>query len=339
MGAARHPPTRPRTEARSGTPGEHTTLTLEVTARDEGAQGVAVLTLQRPDRSDLPSWEAGAHIDLLLQPDLVRQYSLCGPVRQTDRWRIAVLLDPDGRGGSRFVHDELEPGSKVEVRGPRNNFALLPAPRYVSIAGGIGITPILPMVAAARAADAAVELHYGGRSRASMAFLHELRERTGVSVALHPQDEVGPIDLTAILGTPRTDTLVYACGPASLLAAVEAHCATWPAGVLHIERFAPKDVADPAGSGPGESFEVELATSGITLTVPPDRSVLDVVEQAGVQVMYSCREGTCGTCETQVLAGEVDHRDSLLSPEEQEANDVMFLCVSRSACQRLVLDL
>jgi ferredoxin len=147
---------------------------------------------------------------------------------------------------------------------------------------------------------------------------------------------VGLIDLERILGDPRPNTLVYCCGPEPLLNAVEQRCAAWPTGTLHMERFAPKDVGAPVLTG---SFEVELATTGLTLTVPPERSILDVVEEAGVSVLSSCQEGTCGTCETPVLAGLVDHRDSLLTPEEQAANDTMFICVSRAACPRLVLDL
>jgi ferredoxin len=169
-----------------------------------------------------------------------------------------------------------------------------------------------------------------------MAFLESLEEVTGNRITLHPQDEVGLIDLDRILGTPRPGTLVYCCGPEPLLGAVEQRCAGWPDGSLHVERFAPKDVGEPVLAG---SFEVELATSGRTLTVPPEKSILEVVEDAGIAVLSSCQEGTCGTCETPVLSGEVDHRDSLLTPEEQAANDTMFICVSRAACPKLVLEL
>jgi ferredoxin len=144
------------------------------------------------------------------------------------------------------------------------------------------------------------------------------------------------MDLDAILGVPRADTLIYCCGPEPLLQSVEARCAAWPAGALHVERFAPKEQGEPLLH---ESFEIELAQSGLRLTVPTDKSILDVVEAAGISVLSSCQEGTCGTCETAVLAGEVDHRDSLLTPEEQAANDTLFICVSRAACPRLVLDL
>ncbi len=311
-------------------------LTLRVDRRTTGAEGVVVLDLRDPAGGDLPEWSPGAHVDLNLPGGLVRQYSLCGDPADRSVWRIGVLREPQSRGGSAHVHQSLAEGDEVAVRGPRNHFALVPAERYLFVAGGIGITPILPMITAAGAAGAEWELHYGGRSRRSMAFLESLEEVTGNRVALHPQDEVGLIDLDRILGQPRPGTLVYCCGPEPLLVAVEQRCAAWPPGSLHVERFAPKDVGEPVLTG---AFEVELALSGRTLTVPPEKSVLQVVEEAGIEVLSSCQEGTCGTCETAVLAGEVDHRDSLLTPDEQAANDTMFICVSRAACPKLVLEL
>jgi ferredoxin-NADP reductase len=315
---------------------EEVDLHLQVATRTTGAEGVVVLDLRDPSGAELPAWAPGAHVDLKLREGLVRQYSLCGDPNDRSVWRVAVLREPQGRGGSEHVHAALTEGSEIEVRGPRNNFELVDSPKYLFVAGGIGITPILPMLTAAEAAGADWELHYGGRSRRSMAFLEALEDATGNRVTLHPQDEVGLIDLPTILGTPRPETLVYTCGPEPLLKAVEQHCAAWPEGSLHLERFSPKEQGEPVLA---ESFEVELATSGLTLTVPPDRSILEVVEEAGIPVLSSCQEGTCGTCETPVLEGEVDHRDSLLTPAEQAANDTMFICVSRAACPKLVLEL
>ncbi|WP_219417823.1 PDR/VanB family oxidoreductase [Pseudonocardia nigra] len=309
---------------------------LVVHERDDVADGVAVLRLRHADGADLPAWEPGAHVDLVLTDELTRRYSLCGDPADRSTWQVAVLREPDGRGGSAFVHDKLQPGVTVTARGPRNHFPLEPADRYVFVAGGIGITPILPMLAAATAAGADWTLTYGGRTAGSMAFVEHLRDTHGDRVVLRPQDEHGLLDLDALLGAPAEGTLVYCCGPAPLLDAVEQRCAAWPSGALHVERFMPKEQGEPVLSG---SFEVELATTGATLTVPPDRSVLEVVEEAGVPVLSSCQEGTCGTCETAVLAGEVDHRDSLLTDEEKAANDTMFICVSRAACPKLVLDL
>ncbi|WP_217236597.1 PDR/VanB family oxidoreductase [Streptomyces sp. AC555_RSS877] len=304
---------------------------LVVAQRELAADGVLALTLRHPLGEPLPVWEPGAHVDVVLGPDLERQYSLCGDPADRDAWRIAVLREPDGRGGSAHVHGQLGQGDKVRVRGPRNHFALRPAPRYRFVAGGIGITPILPMLAAAEAAGAEWTLLYGGRSRASMAFAEELA-RYGDRVTIAPQDETGLLDLASVLDDVPEGTLVYCCGPGALLDAVEARC---PAGVLHVERFQPKEQE----TGDNTEFEVELAQSGRRLTVLKDVSVLDTVRAAGVEVLFSCTEGTCGTCETDVLDGTPDHRDSVLTDEERESGETMLICVSRCRGKRLVLDL
>ncbi|MFH9550122.1 PDR/VanB family oxidoreductase [Streptomyces sp. NPDC051445] len=304
---------------------------LVVSEREFAAEGVLALTLRHPLGEPLPAWEPGAHVDLVLGPELERQYSLCGDPADRSAWRIAVLREPAGRGGSAHVHAQLGQGDKVRVRGPRNHFALRPAPRYRFVAGGIGITPILPMLAAAEAAGAEWSLLYGGRSRESMAFAEELA-RYGDRVTVAPQDETGLLDLGSVLDGLPEGTLVYCCGPGPLLDAVEERC---PAGALHVERFQAKE--QPAGTE--AEFEVELARSGRTLTVAAGVSVLDTVRAAGVEVLYSCTEGTCGTCETDVLEGIPEHRDSVLGPEEREAGETMMICVSRCMGKKLVLDL
>ncbi|GAA3839628.1 PDR/VanB family oxidoreductase [Streptomyces phyllanthi] len=304
---------------------------LVVGRREFAADGVLTLTLRHPLGEELPAWEPGAHIDVLLGPDLERQYSLCGDPADRHSWRIGVLREPEGRGGSAYVHGELREGGKVRVRGPRNNFALEPAPRYRFVAGGIGITPILPMLRAAEAAGADWTLLYGGRTRESMAFTEELGAY-GDRVTVAPQDEFGLLDLGSVLGDVPEGTLVYCCGPGPLLDAVEERC---PRGVLRVERFQPKEQE----TGPDSEFEVVLERTGKTVTVPVGVSVLDTVRAAGVEVLYSCAEGTCGTCETDVLEGTPDHRDSVLTDEEREAGETMLICVSRCRGQRLVLDL
>jgi len=314
-------------------------LDLVLDKKEAVADGVVLLTLRRADGADLPRWEPGAHVDLVLSDGLTRQYSLCGDPAERSVMQVAVLREPAGRGGSAHVHDVLAEGATVHVRGPRNHFPLAGAGRYVFIAGGIGITPILPMVAAADAAGADWHLVYGGRTRSSMAFLDQLERRYPGKVDVRPMDEVGLLDLPAILAEPGSDAAdvaVYCCGPEALLIAVEQECTRWPHGALHVERFAPKAGAT---DGPRDSFEVELAQSGTTLTVPADRSILEVVEESGLQVLSSCQEGTCGTCETGVLDGVPDHRDSVLTDDEHAANDTMMICVSRSCSARLVLDL
>lgn len=314
---------------------DEVSVELAVLRRRAAAEDVVTLELADLAGGELPPWAPGAHIDLELGPGLTRQYSLCGDPGERGVWRIGVLRESAGRGGSEHIFRHLHEQSRVLARGPRNHFALAPSPRYVFIAGGIGVTPILPMIAAAIQAGARWELHYGGRSRQSMAFLDQI-DRLAGTTTLYPQDEVGLIDLDAILGEPQADTLVYCCGPEPLLAAVEQRCATWPGGALHVERFAPKAIGAPVLDA---AFDVELAESGVTLTVPADRSILEVVEAAGVDVVSSCQEGTCGSCETAVLAGIVDHRDSLLTQDEQDANNTMFICVSRAACAKLTLSL
>ena len=304
---------------------------LVVERREFAADGVLALTLRHPLGEELPGWEPGAHVDVVLGPGLERQYSLCGDPADSSAWRIAVLREPEGRGGSAYVHGQLALGDRVRIRGPRNHFALKPAPRYRFVAGGIGITPILPMLAAAEAAGAEWTLLYGGRTRESMAFTEELG-RYGDKVTFAPQDETGLLDLDSEIGGLADGTLVYCCGPGALLDAVESVC---PAGALHVERFAPK----AQQGGEDSEFEVVLQRSGRTLTVPVDVSVLDTVRGAGVEVLYSCTEGTCGTCETDVLEGTPDHRDSVLSDEEREAGETMLICVSRCRGPRLVLDL
>lgn len=303
--------------------------------RDE-ADGVVSLTLGRSDGGELPVWAPGAHVDVHLADGLVRQYSLCSDPADRQRWRLGVLREPVSRGGSEYVFDKLHGGDIVTVGEPRNHFALEPAPRYVFVAGGIGITPVLPMVAAAQTAGADWTLLYGGRTRSSMAFVDELAGY-GDRVRLAPQDEVGLLDLAGLLATPRRGTLVYACGPAPMLDAVDALMAAWPAGSLRVERFAPREVADTAGA----TFEVEFARSGVTATVPPGRSILTAAEEAGIPALWSCREGTCGTCETPMLAGRAEHRDALLTDEEKAEQSTVFICVSRAepGCPRLTLDL
>jgi len=296
--------------------------------------GVLSVELVDPDGHDLPAWEPGAHLDLHLPGGLSRQYSLSGDPADRSRYRLGVLREDAGRGGSAYVHDVLRPGHRVEVGGPRNHFHLEPAPAYVFVAGGIGITPILPMLAAASVAGAEWTLLYGGRTAASMAFTTELAAY-GDRVTLWPQDTHGVLDLDRLLGMPRPDTLVYACGPEPLLAAVEHRMTGWRAGALHLERFAaPVVERDPDDE---RAVEVVLAESGRSVLVPPDRSVLEVLLEEGVDVLHDCQEGICGSCEVKVIEGAVDHRDHVLSEPERAANSCMMVCVSRACGKRLVL--
>jgi ferredoxin-NADP reductase len=301
------------------------------------ADRVISVELRAPDGADLPEWDPGAHVDLMLPDVITRQYSLSSDPADRTMWRISVLRELAGRGGSAAVHDALRVGQLVEVVGPRNNFPLEPSEKYLFIAGGIGITPIVPMLRAARSAGARTRLVYGGRTRAGLAHLGEVRTLCD-DVVVHPQDELGHLDLVAELGEPRDGVLVYCCGPEPLLAAVEERCQGWPPGSLHVERFAPRpqEHVDPDQES---SFEAVLERSGTSIVVQPGQTILEAMEEQGLDHVSSCREGICGTCETSVISGTPDHRDSLLSDDERAAGDTMMICVGRALSERIVLDL
>lgn len=311
---------------------DDTAFELTVVSRVDAATDVILLELSSPD--PLPRWLPGAHVDVILPSGDARQYSLCG-VPGADTWRIGVLREPEGRGGSEWIHDSVSVGDTVRVAGPRNHFEFSPdrGTAYRFIAGGIGITPIAAMMRAASVAGVEYHLDYAGRSRSTMALLDELLAEHPGRVTVHAADEDARLDLPALFESLRPFTTTFCCGPARL---IEAVLVAGSGRQLKVERFEPKELGAPVLSEP---FEVELAYSGITFEVPPERSVLDAIEEAGVLVLSSCREGTCGTCETRVMEGIIDHRDSILTPLEQDANDVMYPCVSRSAGPKLTLEL
>lgn len=310
-------------------------LATRIDQRREVAADVVELTLVAD--AALPEWSPGAHIDVVLPSGMTRQYSLCGDPADAERYRIAVLRSPTSRGGSEEIHRSLQKGDTLTVRGPRNNFELVPSARYVFIAGGIGVTPILPMIRRVAESGVPWHLHYGGRRRTSMAYLSTL-DSYGSHVSVWPEDECGALDLDAIMACDDGGTAVYCCGPEPLLRAVEEHFVRAGRGPnLHIERFTP--AGPPTGSGPQLPIEVVLARSERVLTVPSDKSILDVLLDEGVDVLFSCQEGTCGSCITAVLEGDPLHNDSVLSPSERDAGDQIALCVSRSTSARLVLDL
>ena len=302
------------------------------------ADGVVSVRLEDPAGASLPEWTPGSHVDIHLGEGVVRQYSLCGDPDDKTAYRIGVLRDPATRGGSSYVHDALRPGHTVSISLPRNNFELDGAPKYVFVAGGIGITPMLPMIAEADRSGAVWELHYGGRSRETMAFLDELHAY-GDQVSIVSDDREGALDLDAVLGSPRAETLVYACGPEGLLTAVEERGQAWDADAVRFERFKPKACAEDDEPGGDAAVSVRCDASDVTVEVAPDVAILDALESAGIDVPNSCREGMCGSCETRVLCGTPDHRDFVLSSSEQESGKTMMICVSRAQSEELVLDL
>ncbi|TWB87746.1 ferredoxin-NADP reductase [Bradyrhizobium macuxiense] len=299
------------------------------------AEGVVRLRLVDPRGVRLPDWAPGAHIDLNLSNGLTRQYSLCGNRWDAMSYEIAVLLEPNSRGGSEFIHRQLQVGDLVQMGGPRNNFRLVPADSYLFVAGGIGITPLLPMIEHAAKMEAPWTLLYSGRQLSSMAFIDRLQSY-GDRVVIRSRDTQGRFDLGAAVSNLRQGAKVYCCGPTSMIDALEQFCRSLPTGALRRERFTAKVQTSPARS---TAYEVELARSGKVLTVEPGESVLNAILKAGAPLLASCREGLCGTCETTVLSGVPDHRDSILSDTERERNLSFYPCVSRAASDRLVIDL
>ena len=290
------------------------------------------------DGSRLPAWTPGAHIDVRLPSGLVRQYSLNGDYRDLSSYRIGVLNDPASRGGSAEFHRDVTVGSQLRIRPPRNRFELELAGRYVFIAGGIGITPILPMIAHVEELHRPWKLVYGARTRAAMAYLPELRSRTGGEVVLAPQDECGLLDLEAILRECRT-AAVYACGPSAMLTALEKRAAEiLGPGHLRLERFSapPGDLVVARENRP---FELELAQTGVRTAVGADQATLDVILEHIPDYLYGCQEGYCGTCIATVISGVPEHRDSCLTEAEHYSNALMTPCVSRARSLRLVLDI
>lgn len=313
---------------------------LEVSDLHAEARDVLQVELRAPGGGELPAFEPGAHLAIELPNGLLRHYSICSDWRERERYVVAVGRAANGRGGSAFIHQGLRRGSLLCASLPKNGFALAPEGRqYLFLAGGIGITPILAMIRWCQAHARPWQLVYAARSAQRAAFLETLRTLQGGSIHLHADDEAGRVfdPRPWLQGAPAGEH-VYCCGPAPMMAAVKDAASHRDPGSLHFEYFAAP--ADDAARGhrPQHAFEVELRRSGRTLTVPADRSILDVLQAHGVAVVSSCREGTCRTCETAVLEGAIDHRDYCLTPSEQAAGNTMMVCVSRARGARLVLD-
>jgi cytochrome P450/ferredoxin-NADP reductase len=328
----------PRAAVRIGEPSSHSiSRVVVVESVTACAERIVRVRLRSADGRALPRWTAGSHIDVMCgDGGLTRQYSLCGDPDERDVFEIAVLREAESRGGSAWVHGNVKAGAQWRIRGPRNHFRLDEhASRLVLIAGGIGITPISAMARRARTLGIDYELHYSGRSRAAMALLDELQALHGARLRVHVSDEGVRNDLATL----RIDegTQVYACGPARLLDALETASVRWPADTLSIEHFTSTlATLDPVQE---HAFEVELKDSGFTLTVPADQTLLTTLRRANVDVQSDCEEGLCGSCEVRVLAGEIDHRDVVLTRSERESNDRMMTCCSRARGKKLVLAL
>ena len=308
------------------------TTQLDVVARRQVAEDVAELTLRHPRGERLPEWTPGAHVALSLPNGMVRAYSLCGDRWDATTWTIAVRREAGGTGGSVLVHDHLHPGSTVGAGAPRSSFPLVPATCYTFVAGGIGITPFLPMLDAAARLGVPYRLLYVGRTRRAMPYVDELTTgRHGAHVKVRTTAGDGRPDLRTEIGAVGPGHRVYGCGPASLVADLVRLAACWPPATLWTEAFARPTTLDT-----DEPFTAHLARTGRRVDVPRTSSLLEALHAAGVDVMSSCRVGSCGACETGVVEGVVDHRDAILTDGDA---GVMFPCVSRARAGLVVLDL
>jgi vanillate O-demethylase ferredoxin subunit len=315
-----------------------TLLRMRVRRIDALTPSIRRVLLEPADGRPLPLFDAGAHIDLHVPGEsrvLKRAYSLVNAATDADHYEIAVQLEPASTGGSRWVHT-LEPGQELDITAPRNTFSLDDtATASLLIAGGIGITPILSMARALLAASRSYELHYAARDAALMAYRDEVLALPGATCWIDGGEPARGLPLATTIGTPSPGRHLYVCGPKSLIGAVlaQAKAIGWPETQLHSELFSGTlDVAGDAG------FEVELATSGMTLTVAADQSILDAMSAAGLDPLFDCRAGHCGVCTTRIIEGEADHRDICLSASDHAAGD-FCPCVSRARSGRLVLDL
>lgn len=325
---------------RIGEPSRHAiSRTVVVDEVRQVATDILHLRLKSPDGNAMPRWTPGSHIDLECgTPDLSRQYSLCGDPADSSVLEIAVLKDPDSRGGSRWLHENLQRGDRLKIRGPRNHFRFDESTKKaIFIAGGIGITPVATMARRARELGIDYELHYSGRSRDTMAFLDELDQLHGARLHVYAKDEGQRNDFGQLLGQPQDGTQIYACGPVRMLEALEACCERWPEDALRVEHFqSTRGSLDPEKE---HAFEVELKDSGLVVKVPADQTLLTALRSANIDIQSDCGEGLCGSCEVKVLSGKVDHRDVVLTRSEREANSKMMACCSRAAGMKLILEL
>jgi ferredoxin-NADP reductase len=310
-------------------------ISIRLSCVRPAAEDINLYELARPDGAPLPPAEPGAHIDLHLPNGMTRQYSLVIPDTSPRSYTLGIKRDPNSRGGSRYIFDELMAGQALTISAPRNHFALAAgAPHHVLIAGGIGITPIHAMTQKLRGDGAAFELHYAGRSRNQLAFRGELAN--AAFSHLHCDDEHGGalLDLARVIALAPQGSHFYCCGPAPMLEAFRAVTAAIPQQRVHFESFAPTAEASRAGG-----FIVQLARSGREIFIAPGQSILETLREAGLTLDSSCQEGICGVCETKVISGIPDHRDAVLSEHEHAANDSMMICCSGCKGDRLVLDL
>lgn len=313
------------------------TRSVVVRERHLEAQGMVRLVLADAHGRPLPNWSAGSHVDLIAGA-FRRKYSLCGASKDKSTYEVVILREANGRGGSRYLFDEVKEGDQIRIAGPRNLFRLdESAQHYILIAGGIGITPMIAMADQLKSMGKSYALHYAGRSRESMSLLSRVMEAHGPHLNLHIGAEGQRMQLETMLSKPGKDTQVYACGPSRLIDALQIVAEKWPQGILHYEYFnAESSLLDPENE---HAFEVYLQDSNLNVKVAADQTLLEALQSAGLDVPCDCGEGLCGTCEVRVLDGEVDHRDKVLSKVERAANQRMMACCSRAKGRQVTLSL
>jgi ferredoxin-NADP reductase len=310
-------------------------IEVRLTAIRYAARDTNIYEFRRPDGKPLPPYEPGAHVDLHLPKGLVRNYSLIAAKPDPATYTFGIKRDPSSRGGSRYIHDELRVGRTVKISAPRNNFPLeMEAANTIFLAGGIGITPIWCMVQRLEELRRAWRLYYACRSRPDTAFLESLEGMPQVHFHFDDENAGEVLDIAGIVAAAPADAHLYCCGPAPMLKAFETATANWPRSRIHVEYFTPKE--EPARKG---GFTVELARSGLEFFIPEGRSILEVLLDEGVDVDYSCELGICGACEQRVISGLPEHRDSILTEEEQAENQRVMICCAGCKSERLVLDL
>lgn len=314
-------------------------LTLCVSTSREIAERVREITLKAADGAALPPFSAGAHVEIQLPDGTTRPYSLVdldGTASNPEVYRLGVLLETESTGGSRYMH-ALRPGDMVTASAPKNSFALTDSQAPVLlVAGGIGITPIASMATALKAAGRPYRLIYAGRSAGAMGFTDLLAAHHGTALAVHCDDAQGcALPLEPMLKA-ATDSHLYICGPRGMIEAAReiAAASGFPHDAVHFELF--EQTAPQAGDQP---FEVEIASTGQVFTVPADKTIIEALEDEGIDLIYDCQRGDCGICQTGLLEGEADHRDVVLTDAERAANTLIHICVSRARSARLKLDL
>ncbi|MQR00742.1 PDR/VanB family oxidoreductase [Glaciimonas soli] len=316
------------------------TIAAKVVRKVQEAEDIFSFELISADSTPLPPFSAGSHIDVQVSRDITRQYSLCNDPIEEHRYLIGVLRDPNSRGGSMAMHDTVNEGDVIQISAPKNHFPLGHAKRFLLFAGGIGITPILSMAERLTRINADFDMHYCARAMERTAF-HDRIKASPFANNVHFHFDAGSVeqklDLINLIARPEPDTHIYVCGPTGFIDHVvgTAKGLGWTSEQLHLEYFG----AAAQDTTADTEFQVQIASTGNLYVVPADRTVIQILEENGIEIPTSCEQGVCGTCITRVLSGTPDHRDMYFTDQEHAKNDQFTPCCSRATSKILVLDL